>query len=101
MIRGHKFIGIGLLIFGVILVFLIFFLNIRAGFYSGTASQTQLSTSESLGYSVGGAKDINNFRKNIEHNYLPLTTDITYEGLFYDYYFNTIFIKSFNHFFKI
>jgi len=42
-----------------------------------------------LGFSVGGAKDINNFRENIENNYLPLPTDITYEGLFYDYYFNT------------
>jgi len=42
-----------------------------------------------LGFSVGGAKDINNFRENIEWGYLPLVTDITYEGLFYDYYFNT------------
>jgi len=38
---------------------------------------------------VGGAKDINNFRENIRNNYLPLPTDITYEGLFYDYYFDT------------
>lgn len=42
-----------------------------------------------LGYSVGGAKDINNFRENIQNNYLPIPTDITYEGLFYDYYFDT------------
>ncbi len=42
-----------------------------------------------LGFSVGGAKDINNFRENIEVGYLPLATDITYEGLFYDYYFDT------------
>lgn len=42
-----------------------------------------------LGYAVGGAKDINNFRENIENDYLPLSTDITYEGLFYDYYFDT------------
>ncbi len=41
-----------------------------------------------IGYSVGGAKDINNFRANIENGYFPLTTDITYEGLFYDYYFD-------------
>lgn len=45
--------------------------------------------SESLGFSVGGAKDINNFRENIENGYLPLPTDVTYEGLFYDYYFDT------------
>ena len=25
-----------------------------------------------LGYSVGGAKDINNFRENIQNNYLPI-----------------------------
>lgn len=42
-----------------------------------------------MGFAVGGAKDINNFRKNIEEGYLPLPTDITYEGLFYEYYFDT------------
>ncbi|MBI5066344.1 VWA domain-containing protein [Candidatus Woesearchaeota archaeon] len=44
---------------------------------------------ESIGFSTGGAKDINNFRENIKNNFLPLSTDITYEGLFYDYYFDT------------
>ncbi|MEW5804946.1 MAG: VWA domain-containing protein [bacterium] len=42
-----------------------------------------------IGYSTGGAKDINNFRTNIENGYLPIPTDVTYEGLFYDYYFDT------------
>lgn len=42
-----------------------------------------------LGYSVGGAKDVVNFRRNIENGYLPLPTDITYEGLFYEYFFDT------------
>jgi len=42
-----------------------------------------------MGFSVGGAKDVNNFRENIDNNYLPAPTDITYEGLFYDYYFDT------------
>lgn len=42
-----------------------------------------------IGYSVGGAKDINNFRNNVEEGYLPIRTDVTYEGLFYDYYFDT------------
>ena len=45
--------------------------------------------SANLGFSVGGAKDIDNFRKNIENNYLPLPTDITYEGIYYDYFFDT------------
>jgi len=44
---------------------------------------------DSIGFSVGGARDINNFRANIENGYLPLPTDVTYEGLFYDYYFDT------------
>ncbi|MBU7017178.1 MAG: VWA domain-containing protein [Theionarchaea archaeon] len=42
-----------------------------------------------IGLSAGGAKDINNFRENIKNNYLPLLTDITYEGLFYSYFFDT------------
>ena len=42
-----------------------------------------------IGFSVGGAKDINNFRENIANDYLPLPTDVTYEGLFYDYFFDT------------
>jgi Ca-activated chloride channel homolog len=44
---------------------------------------------EMLGFSVGGAKDVGNFRENIKNKYLPQPTDMTYEGLFYDYYFDT------------
>eukprot|EP01083_Nonionella_stella_P004840 14150_1 len=42
-----------------------------------------------LGFAVGGAKTVSNFRDNINNHYLPLPTSITYEGLFYDYYFDT------------
>ena len=42
-----------------------------------------------IGFSTGGAKDINNFRENIKNGYFPLSTDITYNGLFYDYTFDT------------
>lgn len=42
-----------------------------------------------LGFSVGGSKDIKNFRENIKNKFLPLPTDITYEGLFYNYFFDT------------
>lgn len=42
-----------------------------------------------LGYAAGGAKDIQNFRDNINNGYLPQPTDISYEGLFYEYYFDT------------
>lgn len=53
-----------------------------------TASSASMLKSN-IGFSTGGAKDINNFRENIKNNFLPLPTDITYEGLFYDYYFDT------------
>lgn len=53
--------------------------------FSGNKSMAD----QNIGLSVGGAKDINNFRENIKNNYLPLPTDITYEGLFYDYLFDT------------
>jgi Ca-activated chloride channel family protein len=63
---------------------------------TGTASPVMPSpsldfnkNSETIGYSTGGAKDINNFRENIKNSYLPIVSDITYEGLFYDYYFDT------------
>ena len=45
--------------------------------------------SQSIGFSAGGAKDIGNFRENIEMGYLPLPTDVTFEGLAYGYYFQT------------
>jgi len=45
---------------------------------------------------VGGSKDINNFRENIKHGYLPLPTDMTVEGLYYGYYFDTGQTKACN-----
>ena len=56
---------------------------------SSVSAPMMLESTDSIGFSTGGAKDINNFRVNIENDYLPLPTDITYEGLFYDYYFDT------------
>lgn len=63
------------------------------------SAQPQMAVTESLslkniadssiGMAVGGAQDVNNFRENIENNYLPIPSDISYEGLFYDYYFET------------
>lgn len=47
------------------------------------------SASPSIGLATGGAKDVSSFRENINQSYLPLPTDVTYEGLFYDYYFDT------------
>jgi len=44
---------------------------------------------EQVGVSVGGAQDANAFRSNVEEGYVPQPTDMTYEGLFHDYYFDT------------
>lgn len=48
-----------------------------------------ISESNTIGLAVGGAKDINNFRENINNEYLPTPSDITHEGVFYDYAFDT------------
>jgi Ca-activated chloride channel family protein len=52
--------------------------------------------SDTIGFAVGGSKDINNFRENIKHGYLPLPADMTCEGLYYGYYFDTGQTKSCN-----
>lgn len=56
---------------------------------SEVSAPSVMDTSESLGFSVGGAKDVDNFRTNIENGYVPLIDAITYEGLFYEYFFET------------
>jgi len=43
----------------------------------------------SVGLAAGGAKDANTFRRNVENGYLPIPSSLSYEGLFYDYYFDT------------
>ena len=42
-----------------------------------------------IGFSVGGAKDINSFRLKIDTKQMPKDNSITYQGIFYDYYFDT------------
>jgi hypothetical protein len=44
---------------------------------------------ETLGFATGGAQDVSNFRENVKAGYLPLPTDVTFEGIAEDYYFNT------------
>ena len=56
---------------------------------SASAVPNSAMSESTIGYSVGGAKDINNFRENIDKGYFPLESDITYEGIFYDYSFDT------------
>lgn len=60
----------------------------------GSMSKSMLSpamapVNNSIGLSTGGAKDVNNFRENIKNGFFPQLSDITYEGLFYDYFFDT------------
>ena len=54
-----------------------------------TGSPSVAADAGSIGFSVGGAKDIDNFRRNVEADYLPSPADISHEGLFYDYFFET------------
>ena len=54
-----------------------------------SAFATESTNGGTIGFSTGGAKDINNFRENIKNGYFPISTDITYNGLFYDYTFDT------------
>ena len=64
--------------------------NIPTGFTPSNTSATQKSAADSsLGFAVGGASDINNFRRNIENDFLPSPSDISHEGIFYDYFFDT------------
>lgn len=60
------------------------------GSFSRTNVLRTSAISQGIGFSVGGAKDISNFRENIEKGYLPLPTDVTFEGLVYGYYFQTM-----------
>ncbi|WP_135665269.1 vWA domain-containing protein [Halorhabdus rudnickae] len=58
----------------------------------GTALQsTAGSAAESadLGFATGGAKNVADFRRNVEEGYLPVPESLPYEGLFYNYYFDT------------
>lgn len=61
----------------------------RAALKSASPIMLSASSADTIGFSTGGAKDINNFRENIKNNFLPIPSDVTYEGLFYDYFFET------------
>ena len=60
----------------------------------GQLAASSPAVPKSLGLAAGGAQDADNFRENIENGFLPLHTDITYEGLFYDYYFDTRYTQE-------
>lgn len=54
-----------------------------------TFSRSHSFVSKRMGFQVGGAMDSNNFRENIDKGFLPLPSDITFEGVFKDYYFDS------------
>lgn len=49
---------------------------------------TDQVTEDMSGFSTGGGKDIENFRKNIRNGKLPHPDSISHEGLLYDYEFD-------------
>lgn len=68
----------------------VFSSTVTAGSKYSVAEDSATSSSNSyLGYEVGGASNIENFRKNIKNGYLPISTDITYNGIYSEYYFDT------------
>ncbi len=54
-----------------------------------TMSAAPVAMEASLGFSVGGAKDADNFYENIKQGYLPKIEAMTYEGVFYDHSFES------------
>jgi hypothetical protein len=61
-------------------------------FVLGLGDQVQATGQQSgqaVGAAVGGAQDANAFRHNIREGYVPQPTDVTHEGLYHDYYFET------------
>lgn len=72
----------------------------RSSMRASRVSKNLSSSSDNLGFSVGGAKDIGNFRENIKRNYMPVEEDITHEGIFYDYFFDNNITKEATHLFE-
>lgn len=62
--------------------------NTCSGPHQGTL-QRGAGTSSRAVASAGGAQDVGSFRENIRQGYLPLPTDMTFEGLISQYYFDT------------
>jgi len=64
---------------------------VAATFVLGLGTQTAMTGQQSgqVGLSAGGAQDATAFRRNVREGYVPQPTDLTYEGLFHDYYFET------------
>lgn len=57
--------------------------------FDAAAETSAEAGGDDLGFSVGGAANVATFRRNVREGYLPQPESIQYEGLFYDYYFDT------------
>jgi Ca-activated chloride channel family protein len=56
---------------------------------TSTPVATAMAAQDSIGLAAGGANDVATFRRNVEEGYLPIPESLSYEGLFYNYYFDT------------
>jgi Ca-activated chloride channel family protein len=52
-------------------------------------AESAAPSSADVGMATGGGKDATGFRDNVREGYVPEPDALTYEGLFYDYYFDT------------
>lgn len=57
--------------------------------FAGDAGCLAGSSGGGIGFTAGGAQDASNFRQKIEAGHLPQPSDITYQGITKDYYFDT------------
>ena len=55
---------------------------------AGIGAMTAEASPGRIGLSTGGQQDIENFRENFQDGYLPLPTDVSFNGIIKDYYFN-------------
>ncbi len=55
----------------------------------GAGGGAQYGASNDVGLAAGGGQDVSVFRRNVREGYLPQPSALPYEGLFYDYYFDT------------
>jgi len=62
--------------------------GVSEGFHELALESADMSA-DSVGMATGGSKDAGSFRENIREGKTPQTDALSYEGLFYDYYFDT------------
>ena len=59
-----------------------------------SAMSSSMAPTPSMGLTVGGAMSVSNFRKKIDSDVMPFPGDLSFEGLFSDYYFDTNAIQE-------